>query len=173
MSNPKSYAVLTEVHGGLDHTFYYFIKYQGNEKQLRFLQEQLEKIEEMCIYGDDSMFFLDLENLVSETTAKEMCMVDTGDYYHRKFDGTMKQIDFHFSRRDDDEDKLDKVNQLLIEGGIADFVSNEDTFGRPLESFSDHEKDEDSKQYDDDDDDKKKDEIESLRKRLEKLEKKK
>lgn len=167
-STPVKYAVLTEVHGGLDHTFYYFLRYNGNEKQLQFLQEQLEKVEEMCIYDDDSMYFLDLENLVSETTAKEMCLIDTGDYYHRKFDGEMKMIDFRFSKRDDDEDKLNKINDLLYEGLISEFISKEDTFGRDIEHKEHKIQKETEEKFEDEEE-----EIRHLRKKLEKLEKQK
>ena len=54
------------------------------------LYDQLEKVEKV-ILDDLSMFDLDLENPVSEQTAKEMTMIDYNSYqYHRKFDGKLQ-----------------------------------------------------------------------------------
>ena len=65
----SKYVVLCETNGNEVEQWYYFIKYNGNEKALKYLQDQFDKIE-MCIDDDLSAFDLDLENIVSETTAK-------------------------------------------------------------------------------------------------------
>ena len=161
----RKYAVMSEVHGELDHTFLYFLLWDGNEKNLKKLLEDIEMVDEMCIYDDDSMFFLDLENLVCETTAREMCLLSNGDgYFHRKFDGVLRPIDFKFSKRDDDEDYLMKINGLLYEGGISEYIGSEDHMGREIVDRKEHTVQKEPNYGSDD-------EIKELREKLDKLEK--
>jgi len=60
----QKYAVLMETNGEECESWYYFIKYNGNEKSLEHLKKQLEQIE-MYVIDDLSTFDIDLENLVS------------------------------------------------------------------------------------------------------------
>jgi hypothetical protein len=103
-----------------------FIRYEGNEEALAYLQSQLEKVRFILI-DDMSTFDLDLDHLVSEQTAREMCSVDLNAYmFHRKFDGILQTIDFSFSRKDRNEDRIAKVHELLGLGDIDQFVDDED-----------------------------------------------
>lgn len=162
LSTTYKYAVLTETHGGLDFTFHYFLKWNGNEKNLKRLYEQLTSVDQ-CIYDDDSTFHLDIENLVSETTTREMCKIDIGPYYYRKFDGTLKPIEFKFSKRDDEEERMEKINNLLYECGICDFIDHEDKFGRKDEDMLEHTLQKEP-EYDDEEE-----EVHDLKRRLDKL----
>ena len=126
----SSYVILCETSGEEVEQWYYFIKYEGNEKALKYLSDQLDKIE-MFILDDLSTFDLDLENRVSETTAKEMTMIDVNSYtYHRKFDGKLQYIDFKLRKRDDNEDMIDKVHNVLAFGDIDKYIDNEDKNGK-------------------------------------------
>ena len=69
------YAILMETNGGECESWYYFIKYDGNANALEYLQKQIDKID-MFIIDDLSTFDVDLEHLVSESTAKEMCAAE-------------------------------------------------------------------------------------------------
>lgn len=103
-----------------------FIRYEGNEEALSYLQSQLEKVRFILI-DDMSTFDLDLDHLVGEQTAREMCSVDLNAYmFHRKFDGMLQMIDFKFSRKDRNEDRIAKVHELLGLGDIDQFVDGED-----------------------------------------------
>lgn len=120
------YAILMETSGQECESWMNFIRYEGNEENLHFLQSQLEKVRFILI-DDMSTFDLDLDHLVSEQTAKEMCSVDLNSYmFHRKFDGMLQRIDFQFSRRDNNEDRIAKVHELLGLGDIDQFVDGED-----------------------------------------------
>ena len=48
-----------------------------------------------------------------------MTMVDINSFqYHRKFDGKLQYIDFKLRKRDDNEDMIDKVHNVLAFGDI-------------------------------------------------------
>lgn len=130
MSTDNTYVILCETSGEELEQWYYFIKKEGNEKALKYLNDQFEKIE-MFVLDDLSTFELDLENCVSETTAKEMTMVDINSYtYHRKFDGKLKYVDFELKKRDDNESMIEKVHNMLAFGDIDKFIDNEDKNGK-------------------------------------------
>jgi hypothetical protein len=130
MSSDTIYVILCETSGEELEQWYYFIKKGGNEKALKYLNDQLEKIE-MFVLDDLSTFELDLENTVSENTAKEMTMVDVNSYtYHRKFDGKLKYIDFELKKRDDNESMIEKVHNILAFGDIDKFIDDEDKNGK-------------------------------------------
>ena len=126
----SKYVILCETNGEEFEQWYYFIKYDGNEKALEYLNAQLEKIE-MYILDDLSMFELDLENKVSESTAKEMTMIDLNSFsFHRKFDGKLQFIDFKLRKRDNMEDMIEKVHNTLAYGDISKYIDNEDKNGK-------------------------------------------
>jgi hypothetical protein len=122
------YAALMETNGGECESWFYFIKREGNESALAHLQEQLEKVE-WFILDDLSTFDLDLEHFVSAKTAKEMTKLELNAYaFHRKFDGTLKRINFKFKSKDlkSNERMMGKVFDLLGYGQIEDYISDED-----------------------------------------------
>tara|TARA_B100000131_G_scaffold274574_1_gene276606 strand:+ start:256 stop:786 length:531 start_codon:yes stop_codon:yes gene_type:complete len=126
----NKYVILCESSGEEMEQWYYFIKRNGNEKALKYLNDQLEKVE-MFILDDLSTFELDLENEISETTAKEMTMVDINSYtYHRKFDGKLQYIDFKLRKRDENEDMIEKIHDMLAFGDIDKFIDEEDKNGK-------------------------------------------
>ena len=105
----SKYVVLCETSGKEFESWYYFIRYQGNEKALEYLQKQLEKID-MYILDDFSTFDLDLDHFFSEQTAKEMTKLEVNSYsFHRKFDGKMQMISLGLKKRDDNDDMLKKL----------------------------------------------------------------
>jgi hypothetical protein len=133
------YAILMETSGQECESWMNFIRYEGNEEALSYLQSQLDKVRFILI-DDMSTFDLDLDHLVSEQTAREMCSVDLNAYmFHRKFDGQLRIIDFKFSRKDRNEDRIAKVHELLGLGDIDQFVDGEDPCedGYELHSGSD------------------------------------
>jgi hypothetical protein len=135
------YAVLQEVNGEEYESWLYFIKYNGNEENLKHLHDQLASVE-WSILDELSTFDLELEHLVSATTAKEMTKLDLNAFqFHRKFDGTLKRIDFKFKKKHTNEDKIEKVNEKLIQGMIDEYVSDEDIDPEDLLSSSGDEDD--------------------------------
>jgi hypothetical protein len=120
------YAVLMETNGKECESWLYFIRQEGNEKSLQYLQNQLEKVD-WYIMDDLSTFDLDLEHFVSANTAKEMTKTELNSYsFHRKFDGVLDKINFGFKKRDDDENKMCKVFDHIGYGQIEDFINDED-----------------------------------------------
>tara|TARA_Y100000591_G_C21848416_1_gene710064 strand:- start:769 stop:1263 length:495 start_codon:yes stop_codon:yes gene_type:complete len=151
----SSYVILCETSGEEIEQWYYFIKYEGNEKALKYLNDQLEKVE-MFILDDLSTFELDLENKISETTAKEMTMIDVNSYsYHRKFDGKLQYVDFKLKKRDNNEDMIEKIHNILAYGDIDKFVDNEDKNGKDdvIDDDENDDEDDDLVPKPDDDDD--------------------
>ena len=107
-------------------SWYYFLKVEGNEKELDYLNQQLEKMD-MVFEDDLNTFILELENPVSEQTAREMCKVDLNHTtFHRKFDGKLEMINLNLKKRDSNLKMLRKLNKKLMNQGIENFIDNED-----------------------------------------------
>lgn len=121
-----TYAILQETSGEENESWLYFIRYQGNEKALQHLQDQLSKVE-WYILDNLSTFDLELDYLVSESTAKDMTKVDLNHTsHHRKFDGRMKEVDLKFKSKDSAEKMMSRAFDKLGYGQIEDYVSDED-----------------------------------------------
>ena len=122
------YAVLMESSSYDFESWYYFIKCEGNEENLKFMCDQFKTIKECTMFDEDiTMFDMDLEHLVSEQTAKEMCLLDLNSIsYHRKFDGVLKKIDFAFKKKDNDEKRMIRICKIIGDGKIDDFIDLED-----------------------------------------------
>jgi hypothetical protein len=134
-----SYAVLMETNGEEMESWYYFIKVEGNEESLKYLQSQLEQVE-WYILDDLSTFDLDLDHYVSAQTAKEMTKVDLNHCsFHRKFDGKLQKIDLGFSKKDKNKKKIKKTFDILGYGLIEDFIDDEDVDEEDLVSGSNSE----------------------------------
>lgn len=120
------YAVLMETSGEECESWYYCIRYEGNEKNLQYLQEQLESVD-WYIIDDLSTFDLDLEHLISEKTAKELTKLELNHVsFHRKFDGVLDKIDLNLRKKDKNEKKMTKVFDILSYGQIEDYIDKED-----------------------------------------------
>jgi hypothetical protein len=130
------YAILMETSGEEFESWYYFIRVDGNEENLKYLHDQMEKVN-FYVLDDLSTFDLEMEHPVSAQTAKEMTKVDLNSMsFHRKFDGTLKRIDFDFKNKDGNETKICKVFDVLGEGQIEDYISDEDIDEEDLVSIS-------------------------------------
>ena len=122
----NKYAILMETSGEECESWYNFIKFEGNEKNLQYLQEQLESIK-WYILDDLSTFDLDLEHLVSDTTAKEMTKLELNHFsFHRKFNGVLDKIDLKLKKKDKNDKKMAKVFDILGYGQIEDYIDDED-----------------------------------------------
>lgn len=124
--SPYHYAILMETSGEECESWMYFIRYEGNEAVLQHLESQLNSVE-WYVINDLSTFDLETKKLVSEQTAKEMTLVDLNHTsFHRKFDGKLQQIDFHFKTRYTNEKKMDKVFNMIGYGQIENYIDMED-----------------------------------------------
>lgn len=133
------YAILMETSEEEYESWYYFIRIEGNEENLKYLQNQLDKID-WHLLEDLCTFDLELDNNVSASTAKEMTKMDLNAYsFHRKFDGKLKKIDFEFKKHDGNETKMCKVFDILNFGKIEDFIDDEDIDEEDLVDASDNE----------------------------------
>ena len=163
------YAILMETSGKENVSWYNFIRFEGNEDNLRYLEKQLSRVEPV-ILDELSMFTLEVDHLVSEQTAREMCTVDlNAGMFHRKFDGTLKKIRFDFSKRDDNEDRIEKIYDMIGGGDIDNFVDCEEEFGSDKEVKSedpeeDKKSDREDREEDSDEEDEKKEKKEKKNK---------
>lgn len=122
----KKYVVLMETSGEECESWYYCIKYNGNEKNLKYLQDQLESID-WYILDDLSTFDLDLDHFICEKTAKEITKLELNYHsFHRKFDGILDKIDLKLKKKDKNEKKMVKVFDILGYGQIEDYIDDED-----------------------------------------------
>jgi hypothetical protein len=121
----NKYVVLCETNEHESESWYYFLKYNDNEKELKYLYDQLEKIE-MYLIEDMSTFDLDLDHLFSEQTAKEMIKLEVNSVsFHRMFTGKLQFINLELKKRDDNEDMLMKCYEILGMGQIEDYADGE------------------------------------------------
>ena len=152
LEKDDKYVVLCETSGREFESWYYFIRYEGNEKSLEYLQKQLEKID-MYILDDFSTFDLDLDHFFSAHTAKEMTRLEVNSYsFHRKFDGSMPMISLGLKKRDDNDDMLEKLFDKLGLGLIEDYVQDEDIDSDDLATDSDNSNNSDDDSSDEDED---------------------
>jgi hypothetical protein len=122
----SKYAILMETSEEEHESWYYFIKQNGNEEALKILSDQLDLIEDPGMNEDINIFDIDIINLVSETCASEMTMVELNSVsYHRKFDGILDKIDFGFKDKDKDIQRMCKVFDMIGNGEIDQFVTDE------------------------------------------------
>ena len=133
MTSPKyshntegNYVALMETNGKESESWYYFIRYEGNEETLKNLHTQLESVE-WYILDDLSIFDLDLEHFISAKTAKEMTKLELNSYaFHRKFDGILKEINLGFRKKDSNDKKICRSFDQLGYGQIEDYIDKED-----------------------------------------------
>jgi len=136
------YAILMETNGEECESWYYFIKYAGNEKELEHLKKQIDQIE-MYVLDDLSAFDIETENLVSEQTAAEMVRIEVNSVtFHRKFDGKMQFIDLKLKKKDSNERRIEKINDVIGMGDIENFVEGEDIPPEHLEESGEEDGDE-------------------------------
>lgn len=136
----NKYVALMETNGKECESWYYFIKYEGNEENLKHLWDQLESVD-WYVLDDLSVFDLDLDHFVSAKTAKEMTKLELNSYaFHRKFDGVLQRIDLGFKKKDKTDKKIGKAFDLLSYGQIEDYIDEEDL---DSEDLTENESDED------------------------------
>ena len=138
-STKNQFVILMETNGDELESWYYFIKLNGNEDVLKHLDKQLNEIE-MYIEDDMSTFDLDLEHPVSEETARDMIRVELNSVtFHRKFNGKMKQVFLGMRKKDSNDRRLKKLNDILGNQQIENFCEDEEIDPENVLSESDAE----------------------------------
>jgi len=138
------YVVLMETSGEECESWYYCIRYEGNENNLKHLQEQLESVD-WYILEDLSTFDLDLDHFISENTAKELTKLELNHVsFHRKFDGVLDEINLNIREKDSNEKRMTKVFDILSYGQIEDYIDEEDIDEEDLTESHSSEEDSDS-----------------------------
>lgn len=147
-SKDNKYAVLMETNGEELESWYYFLCWNGNEEVIKHLSAQLDEID-MYIDDELSTFDLDTEHLVNEETAKQMILLELNSVtFHRKFDGKMRPVNIGLKRKDSNEKRLKRLNDILGMQKIEEFIDQEDI---PVDHVvSDEENDESDHEGDED-----------------------
>lgn len=123
--NGYTYAILVENDEETGESLYNFIKYEENEIALEHLRNVLESVEWVRREGY-STFDICLDDRVSSNTAYEMTIPDMNSLgFHRRFDGKLQMIDFGINAYDKPSKIMRKVNKLLGQQGIEDFIDGE------------------------------------------------
>ena len=121
----NSYTTLFEISEKYAEAVYCFIKYNGNEEVIKQLKKDLSSIEWM-LEEDQSAFELDVDHLVSATTASEIIKLDINcNLRNRMFVGKLESVPFGFKKHDDNERKMKKVNRLLSGTQIECYIDKE------------------------------------------------
>jgi hypothetical protein len=119
------YVALMEMNDTECEAWYNFIRLEGNEDALRHLNQQLETVR-WRLEDDLSTFDLDLEHPVTEQTAREMIRLDLNHSCpHRMFCGKLETIDLKLKPEYKNLKKMEKVFDVLGEGGIENFIEDE------------------------------------------------
>jgi hypothetical protein len=133
------YYILVETNAEEVESWYYFIRKEGNEEEIKQLKNDLDKVKEPEYIDDMSVFWIDIDKTVSAQTAKEMSKVELNSYqFHRKYDGKLKTIDFKFRTDKKEKQKriLEKIFDKLGYGKIEEYISDEDIDTDDMESLS-------------------------------------
>lgn len=133
------YYILVETNAEEVESWYYFIRKDGNEEEIKQLKNDLDKVKEPEYIDDMSVFWIDIDKTVSAQTAKEMSKVELNSYqFHRKYDGKLKTIDFKFRTDKKEKQKriLEKIFDKLGYGKIEEYISDEDIDTDDMESLS-------------------------------------
>ena len=69
------YYILVETNAEEVESWYYFIRKEGNEKEIKQLKNDLDKVKEPEYIDDMSVFWIDIDKTVSARTANEMSKV--------------------------------------------------------------------------------------------------
>jgi hypothetical protein len=121
-----NYVVLIETSEEKRESWYYFLQYEGNKDNLRHLERQLNSVEWKLLPGLCS-FQLDVDFLVSETTARQMSKLKMNFIPHQKLNGKLKKIYFDIDNNvDGNVTKMGKIYDTLKFGRIAKFFKNDD-----------------------------------------------
>lgn len=121
-----TYVVFQEVNESETESWQYFIRWEGNEDEIQHLHKIIQSIDWIPI-EECSIFYSNVENRVSERTAKEMSRLDFGSKWrNRKFDGKLERINFGFKKRDRTIEKMHKIFDHIGYGQIEDYVGDED-----------------------------------------------
>lgn len=121
-----TYVVFQEVNESETESWQYFIRWEGNEDEIQHLHKIIQSIDWIPI-EECSIFYSNIENRVSEQTAKEMSRLDFGSKWrNRKFDGKLERINFGFKKRDRTIEKMHKIFDHIGYGQIEDYVGDED-----------------------------------------------
>jgi hypothetical protein len=121
-----TYVVLQEVNESETESWQYFIRWEGNEDEIQHLHKIIQSIDWIPI-EECSIFYSNIDNRVSERTAKEMSRLDFGSKWrNRKFDGKLERINFGFKKRDRTIEKMHKIFDHIGYGQIEDYVGDED-----------------------------------------------
>uniref|UniRef100_A0A6C0EJX1 Uncharacterized protein n=1 Tax=viral metagenome TaxID=1070528 RepID=A0A6C0EJX1_9ZZZZ len=132
-----TYALLQETNGEECESWYYFIRFQGNEEALAHLEKQIDSVN-WYMLDDLSTFVIETQYLVSERTAKEMTKVDLNPTsFHRKFDGKLEMIDLGLKDSYKTEKKMLRVFDTLGNGKIERYIDREDIDPEDLVDCSD------------------------------------
>ena len=122
----SKFAIIMETSGEECESWYYFVKYEGNQDALEGLKSQLETVEQTTVFDDMSTFDVDTEHLVSEQTVDDMILIEVNSVmYHRKFTGVMKPINLKLKNGEKDTKKLSKIDAKLGNGLIERYLSGE------------------------------------------------
>lgn len=149
----EKYVVLMETSGEECESWYYCIRYRGNEENLHHLQKQLETVD-WYILDDLSTFDLDLDHFISEKTAKELTKLELNHHsFHRKFDGVLDRIELNLRKRDKNEKKMVKVFDILGYGQIEDYIDGEDLDDEDLTDTPQSSSEEESSEDEEDEED--------------------
>lgn len=151
----SEYVILQEQDFDQDGDMYFFIKWNGNEKNLTHLHSQMKDVE-WDSEKTDVFYSLDIENKVSVECATQMCKVELNKYFHRKFDGELKQIDFKIKPTDKMSKKMRKIVETLQ--SFEDFIDGEDYFGKKPSSDDSSDSEDENKESSSDSDSEKEEE---------------
>ena len=119
------YAILVEQHHYYTESFLSFIRWEGNEIALQTLRDWITSSFIKCPPENMSMFHLDLDTLVSESTAREMAATNvTLRWPPIKLDGTLILPVFGHSTHTPPLKYLKFLNKHFGSHRIGEYIEN-------------------------------------------------
>ena len=128
----SNFVVWSEFCNKEQETFLFFLQYDGNEDILNDLHRNLCAVDQ-GIYGDNSIYCLDIKKTVSEKTAKNICKVNLVGGYRGTANiiyGKCKHIPFEVTGDDDKDSHV--IDGLFYNGRVSDFFYTPEKIEREI-----------------------------------------
>lgn len=94
MASENLYVMLMEKNLKEMEQFFFYLQYNGNEREIADLKYIIDKADPSNLYGDNSHFTLDTEHFITESAAQQHVRLPFGNY-HRTFHLCKGKMTFH------------------------------------------------------------------------------
>jgi len=129
-----SFITFKENNNKENETFIFFLQYDGNEEQLKKLNDIISKTDFSDLNGDYSTFEIEIETMISEEAVNQIIKVDLGCFskLFNKCSGEFKFPSELFEELNESEMAF-KLDELFYACNITNYFSRNDEFDKAIQ----------------------------------------